>query len=172
MVDGGSNTLTWTPQRGESQIVAAFPNPTELASPNAYDAVPTCVAPTANGVVVADLNGRIFVVDGSSITVAPETTSAADGAFLVAAGGCASDGHGDVYVSDIFAGSVVKLELSTMTLSWVRPPGTLNFPAGVAIGRHGELYVANNSVCPGFVTPSDPTNPCGGVTGSIVRIDP
>ena len=30
------------------------------------------------------------------------------------------------------------------------PPGTLNFPAGVAIGKDGMLYVANNSVCPSF----------------------
>ena len=175
MVDGGSNTLTWTPQQGTPQIVAAFPDP-DPAAANAYDAVPTCVAPTAHGVVVADLNGRIFLVDGSSITVAPVEPTRVDDAFFAAAGGCASDGHGDVYISDIFTGGVVKFELSSNTLTWVRPPGTLNFPAGVAIGRHGELYVANNSVCPSFPTgPSGDAanpNPCEGVTGSIVRIDP
>ena len=73
------------------------------------------------------------------------------------------------------AGSLVKLTLGTMSLSWVRPPATLNFPAGVAV-RAGRVYVANNSVCPSFPTPpsGDPANPnpCAGVTGSIVSIQP
>jgi hypothetical protein len=170
-VDGGANTLTWVPQQGDPVVVAAFPDP-DPSTANAYDAVPTCVAPTAGGVIVADLNGRVFVVDGSSVTLARAAITPVDGAFLVAAGGCAADGRGNVYISDIFLGSVVKLALATMEMSWVRPPGTLNFPTGVAIGHHGEIYIANNGVCPSFPLPAgDPQNPCGGVTGSIVRLN-
>lgn len=181
MVDGGSNTLTWTPQIGHPRVVAAFPQPNPPASaenPVPYDAVPTCVAPVGHKVVVSDLHGRIFVVNArkSNQTVAPVQVTSLGGAFLVAAGGCAADGKGNVYLSDIFAGSVVKLSLATMTMSWVRPPSTLNFPSGVAVGRNGWLYVANNSVCPSFPTPAsgDPANPnpCEGVTGSIVRLHP
>ena len=165
MVDGGSNTLTFTPQVGQPRVVAAFPNPP--AGPETpYDSVPTCVAPTAQGVVVADLSGHVFRVDGSSLTVAPSDVTSADGAFLGTVGGCDSDGHGNVYISDIFLGSVVKLNLASMTLSWVRPPGTLNFPSAVAVGSGGWLYVANNSVCPSFPT----GGPCDGVTGSVVRM--
>jgi hypothetical protein len=165
MVDGGSNTLTWVPQNGTPNVVAAFPQP-DPAHQNAYDAVPTCVTRSGGEVVVADLNGSVFVVDGSSLTVKPSALSADNGAFLVAAGGCAADGRGNVYISDIFAGSVVKVALGSMTMSWVRPPGTLNFPAGVAVAEGGWLYVANNSVCPSFPT----QEMCTEVTGSIVRL--
>ncbi|MEZ5144967.1 MAG: ScyD/ScyE family protein [Acidimicrobiales bacterium] len=109
MVDGGSNTLTWVPQNGAPRVVAALPQPVDVAKPNAYDAVPTCVAPSGRSVVVADLNGRVFVVDGTSLTVQAASLTSPDGAHLVAAGGCAADGKGNVYISDIFAGSLVKV---------------------------------------------------------------
>lgn len=178
-VDGGSNTLTWVPQIGKPRVVAAFPQPDPPASaenPVPYDAVPTCVTRSGGKVVVSDLHGRVFVIDGSSVTVKPSAVTSQGGAFLATAGGCAADGKGNVYISDIFVGSVVKLHLGSMTMSWVRGPGTLNFPTGVAIARDGSLYVANNGVCPSFPTPpsGDPQNPnpCEGVTGSIVRIVP
>jgi len=167
MVDGGSNTLTWIPQQGSPRVVAAFPNP-DPATANAYDAVPTCVAPANAKVVVADLNGQIFLVDGTSLTVAPASVASVGGAFLVAAGGCTFDGKGNVYITDIFAGGLVRLNLATMSLSFVRPPGTFNFPSGVAIGKDGMLYVANNAICPGFPT----GGPCDGVTGELVRLSP
>jgi hypothetical protein len=168
VVDGGSNTLTFVPRRGAPSVVAAFPNPGSAA--NAYDAVPTCVAPTNDQVAVADLNGSIYLVDGTSVTVAPSAVTSSDGSALVAAGGCAADRKGNVYISDIYAGSVIKLDVNTMTTSWVLPPGTLNFPSGVAVGEDNAVFVSNNSVCPSFPTPVGADNPCGGVTGSIVKI--
>lgn len=170
VVDGGSNTLTFVPRRGTPRVVAAFPNPTVGPAANAYDAVPTCVAPTRGNVVVADLNGSIYLVNGTSVTLAPSAVTSNDGSFLVAAGGCAADRKGNVYISDIYAGSVIKLAVKTMTTSWVLPPGTLNFPSGVAVGEDNALFVSNNSVCPSFPTPVGPDNPCGGLTGSIVKI--
>ena len=201
MVDGGSNTLTWVPRRGTPRVIAAFPNPGPFPDPDpqhTFDAVPTCVTPVGghddvdderddqsldrgrpgprnNKVVVADLNGRIFVVDGSSITVAAASVTRVDGAFFAGAGGCVADGKGNVYITDIFAGGLVKPNLASMELSWVRPPGTFNFPTGVTIGKGGRLYVANNGVCPESPTPVAPlpdVNPCAGVTGELVRLNP
>jgi hypothetical protein len=169
VVDGGSNTLTWVPKVGTPRVLAALPNPPK-AHQNAYDSVPTCVAPTEQGVVVADLNGQMFLVKPSSnLTVKPKKFTSVGGAFLVSAGGCVYDNAGNVYVSDIFAGGMVKLSLRTMTMSWVRPPGTFNFPSGMAVKGH-TLYVSNNSLCPSFPTPVSKDNPCGGVTGSIASI--
>jgi len=169
MTDGGANTLTFVPHNGTPRVLAAFPQP-DPAHANAYDAVPTCVTTAGGRAIVADLNGRVFAVDGSSLTVSPAAVTSPDGAFLVSAGGCASDGRGNVYISDIFGGSVVKLDVRTMTMTWVEPMGTFVFPSGMAVDRDGAVYLSTNSVCPDFPTPAGNDNPCADVTGSIVRL--
>ena len=150
MVDGGSNTLTWVPQNGAPQVVVAFPQPDPPASPTnpvPSDAVPTC-APRP----VTPLWSPTFKA-GSSWSTArasrrkPNPVTMPQGQFFVAAGGCAADGRGNIYVSDIFAGSLLKLSLASMTMSWVWPPGTLNFPSGVAIGRDGSIYGSRTTAC-------------------------
>lgn len=163
VVDGGANTLSKIRSNFTQKVIAAFPNPEDPTVANAYDAVPTCVTQVGKRMLVADLNGRIFLVDGSTMYPTPIATTG-DG-FLVAAGGCAGDGRGNVYISDIFAGNVVKLSLRTNRLSIVAQG--LNYPTGVAISPRGQVYVANNGVCPAFPFP-DP--PCPG-TGQIVRLD-
>jgi len=169
MVDGGANTLTFVPHNGTPKVLAAFPQP-DPAHANAYDAVPTCVTTAGGKAIVADLNGQVFAVDGSSLTVSPAAVTSPDGAFLVSAGGCASDGKGNVYISDIFGGSVVKLDVSTMSMTWLEPMGTFVFPSGIAVGREGVVYLSTNSICPDFPTPASNDNPCSNVTGSIVRL--
>lgn len=170
MVDGGSNTLTWTPNGGSPRVLAAYPNP-PVAHRNAYDSVPTCVAPTEKGVVVADFNGQIFLTNTAHLLQKPAKTKSIGGAFLVGAGGCTYDNFGHVYITDILSGGLVKLDLRTLSLSWVRPPGTFNFPSGLVVSRDlKSLYVSNNGVCPSFPTPVGNGNPCGGVTGQVVKV--
>jgi hypothetical protein len=144
VVDGGSNTLTWVPRHGDLKVLAALPNPPQPTGENPYDAVPTCVTPVKGGrVVIADLNGRVFIYDGSTMFPTPQTLSGTGS--LVSAGGCAADRKGkNVYISDIFAGNVMKLSLKDMSLTPVAQG--LTFPAGVAVSARGTVDVANNGV--------------------------
>jgi hypothetical protein len=164
VVDGASNTLTWVPLHGTPSVLAALPNPP--AGGNAYDAVPTCVAPLKDGrVVIGDLNGRVFVYDGSTMFPTPQTLSGSGS--LISVGGCAADKRGkNVYFSDIFAGNVMKLSLKDMSL-WPVAQG-LSFPTGVAVSSHGKVYVANNGVCPSTQT-TPIANTCTG-PGEIVML--
>ena len=164
VVDGGSNTLTWVPRHGDPSVLAALPNP--APGGNAYDAVPTCVAPLKDGrVVIGDLNGRVFVYDGSTMFPEPETLSGTGS--LISVGGCAADRWGkNVYFSDIFAGNVMKLSLKDMSL-WPVAQG-LSFPTGVAVSKRGAVYVANNGVCPSTQTTPIPDT-CTG-PGEIVKL--
>lgn len=161
VADGGSNTLTWVPDRGAPKVLAALPN--GLGEGYPYDAVATCTAVVGNRVLIGDLNGRLYLYDGSTMFPQPLTLG---GDFLVATGGCAADRSGNVYVSDIFGGQVLKLSLDTMTLTQIATG--LSFPSGVAIGRDGAVYVANNGVCPAYLTGPIP-GLCGG-SGEIVRL--
>ena len=74
MVDGGSNTLTWTPQNGPPRVVAAFPQPDPPAGPHnpvPYDAVPTCVPRWAARSSCPICTVASSSSSGSSQTVAP-----------------------------------------------------------------------------------------------------
>jgi hypothetical protein len=167
VVDGGSNTLTWVPRHGDPKVLAALPNPPPPTGQNPYDAVPTCVTPLKGGkLLIADLNGRVFIYDGSTMFPTPQTLSGTGS--LVSAGGCAADRKGkNVYISDIFAGNVVKLSLRDMSLTPVAEG--LTFPTGVAVSAHGAVYVANNGVCPSTVAAPIPMTPCT-APGEIVRL--
>ena len=114
-------------------------------------------------VVIADLNGDVFVYDGSTMFPTPQLLGGTG--FLASVGGCASDGHGSVYISDIFVGNVMKLSLNDMSLTQVGEG--LNFPTGVAVAKDGTVYVANNGVCPSWLTLPEP--PCSG-SGEVDRL--
>ena len=86
----------------------------------------------------------------------------------------AADDTGNVYFVSMFAGlfpnpgtgSIVKVSASggMSTLATNMP---LVFPNGIAVGPTGALYVSVNSVCT-----TAPPNPCGTLTGGVVRITP
>jgi hypothetical protein len=162
VADGGSNTVTWVPQNGTPEIIAALPNGRGEGFP--YDAVATCVATVGHQLLIGDLNGRVYLYDGS--TMFPEPLTLGGTGFLASIGGCGSDGHGHVYLTDIFLGTVMRLTLSDLTLEPVAEG--LSFPAGVAVAKDGSVYVANNGVCPSTLTGPVP-GLCSG-SGEIVRL--
>jgi hypothetical protein len=57
VADAGSNVLSWAGNNGHVSIVHRFPVAMNPPEPFPTDAVPTCVAPQGNHLVVADLAG-------------------------------------------------------------------------------------------------------------------
>lgn len=171
VADAGANTLDWVANNGKVSIVQRFVVP-DPAEPFPTDAVPTCVAPSGHSLIVADLAGRIWRVTGSSADqiAGPTGTSYTGGPHYT---GCAADHAGNVYVVSMFSGLFPNP--GTGSLMKVSPDGTVSpvtgtdalfFPNKIAVGHDGALYVTTGSVCTNVVDP----NPCGGLTGSVIKI--
>ena len=164
VADAGANTLDWVGNNGDISILHRFvvPNPPE---PFPTDGVPTCIAQGAGGLIVADLAGRIWSVNGTNATLLSGQVA---GRHFT---GCAADAAGNVYLVSIFSGlfpnpgsgSVVELAANSSGSVSTIASG-LNFPNMIAIGPDGALYVSVNSVCP--ATPGK----CGPATGTVVKI--
>lgn len=176
VIDAGSNTLDFVTSSGKISVLAYIPNPEGPPDQRfPYDAVPTCVTNTRQGVYVADLAGRLWKWSNGSLT----EVALPDG-MLFAANGCTSDKMGNVYVVDMFStfgefgfapntGSVIKVTPSGHAS--VIATG-LNLPGGIAVARGGGIYVANNSVCPNDVSGLEfPFNLFCPVTGEVVLLN-
>jgi hypothetical protein len=166
VADAGANTLDWVGNNGDISILHHFvvPNPPEVFP---TDAVPTCVAQGAGGLIVADLAGRIWSVNGTNATLLSGQVA---GRHFT---GCAADAAGNVYLVSMFSGggfptpgtgSVVELAANSSGSVSTIVSG-LNFPNMIAIGPDGQLYVSVNSVCP-----ARPGGKCGPATGAVVKI--
>jgi hypothetical protein len=167
VADAGANTLDWVGNNGHITMVHRFPVPDP---PQLFptDAVPTCIARRAGGLIVGDLAGRIWSVNGSNATLLSGQEAMRH--FT----GCAADAAGNVYLVSMFAGlfpnpgtgSVVKLAAnSSGSVSTVA--SNLLFSNGITVGPDGQLYVSVGSVCP-----ATPGGPCGPATGGVVKITP
>jgi hypothetical protein len=167
VADAGANTLNWVGNNGDITMVHRFPVPNP-PQPFPTDAVPTCIAQGASGLIVGDLAGRIWSVNGSNATLLSGQEAMRH--FT----GCAADAAGNVYLVSMFAGlfpnpgtgSVVKLAAnSSGSVSTVA--SNLLFPNGITVGPDGQLYVSVGSVCP-----ATPGGACGPATGGVVKITP
>jgi hypothetical protein len=167
VADAGANTLDWVGNNGDISIVHRFvvPNPPE---PFPTDGVPTCIAQGAGGLIVGDLAGRIWLVNGTNATLLSGQVA---GRHFT---GCAADGAGNVYLVSMFSGlfpnpgtgEVVELAANSSGSVSTIASG-LVFPNMIAIGPDGQLYVTVNSVCP-----ATPGGACGPLTGGVVKITP
>ena len=165
VADAGANTLDWVGNNGDISVVHRFvvPNPPE---PFPTDGVPTCIAQGAGGLIVGDLAGRIWSVNGTNATLLSGQVA---GRHIT---GCAADAAGNVYLVSMFSGlfpnpgtgSVVELAANSSGSVSTIASG-LVFPNMIAIGPDGQLYVTVNSVCPAIAGGA-----CGPLTGGVVKI--
>jgi hypothetical protein len=165
VADAGANTLDWVGNNGDISILYRFPVPNP-PQPFPTDGVPTCIAQGAGGLIVGDLAGRIWTVNGTNATLLSGQVA---GRHFT---GCAADAAGNVYLVSMFSGlfpnpgtgSVVELAANSSGSVSTIASG-LVFPNMIAIGPDGQLYVTVGSVCS-----ATPGPPCGPLTGGVVKI--
>jgi hypothetical protein len=160
VADAASNTLNLVRPDGSVQILAYFPE-NALA-----DATPTCIAKGPDGALYV---GTLALVDsivfGPSAKVYRVDPSAADPSRLLTVlnlgslwadglgpiNGCAFGPDGSFYASEFFTapafanGDVVKIPFNAPDQHISLTGGTLLFPAGVAVGADGTVFVSNGS---------------------------
>jgi hypothetical protein len=186
VADAASNTLDLVSRSGKISILHYFEwrdrNPDNFPS----DAVPTCVAQTEDVLWVGDLSGKLWRVEGKSVTqVVPK--DGAGNPVLSHVTGCTTDDNGNLYLVNMFGPGPAFASQSFFQGSVVKYPtdeddgpasvlaGNLVFPNMPAIGPDGNLYVTARSICPAdgsrpaSVPPQAP-NPCVG-GGMVLRIN-
>jgi hypothetical protein len=174
IADAGGNSILRTNRRGRLEVLSLFPNmpnPTPIGPPM-VQAVPTGVVKGPDGFYyVSQLTGFPFLAGAAKVfRVDPRS-----GAYTTFASGFTNImdldfGHdGTLYVLEIDSDSLFGMVgpgtdggLWTVSRSGTPqkvalPAGTLTAPGGIAVGRHGTLYVSNRA------TEND--------VGEVLRID-
>lgn len=160
VADAGANTLNVVRPNGRNQILAYFPNNV------IRDSTPTCIAKGPDGALYV---GTLALVDSivlgpSAIVyrVDPAATDPNDLAKILSVAtpwatglwpinGCAFGPDGTFYASQLITnsgfsgGDVVKIPFANPASHTTLANDSLVFPAGVAVGKDGAVYVANGS---------------------------
>jgi DNA-binding beta-propeller fold protein YncE len=160
VADAGANTLNVVRLNGSDEILAFFPN-NVLA-----DSTPTCIAQGPDGALyigtLALIDSAVFGPSAVVYRVDPNATDPNNlGTVLNIAtpwatglwpiNGCAFAPDGSFYASQLFTnsqfggGDVIKIPFATPDVHASLTSGALIFPAGVAVGEDGNVYVSNGS---------------------------
>ena len=162
VADAGGNSLLRVSDRGRVSVIALFPN---IPTPNPFggdpipmNAVPTGVVRGRDGAYyMSQLTGFPFPVGGAKIF----RVDARTGASTTYAGGFTNamdldfGRDGTLYVLELDHDSLLAPSREGAIWAVPRgggtpervelPAGTLIEPGGIAVGRHGDLYVSNHS---------------------------
>ena len=127
---------------------------------------------------MADLNGRLFRLDGSTPTQIP-VVDRSGMALTHHVTGCSTAGADDgvIYLVNMWTtdgfpttntGSVVRYDVDRGSASMV--VDKLNFPNMLAVGQGRTLYVSANSVCPANGGPLADCEFMGQTSGVLLKI--
>ena len=158
VADAGENTVLRISDRGRIRVVNVFPN-TDVTVPFPHEgmqAVPTGVVVGPDGATyVSQLTGFPFPVGGAKVfRIDPRTGAVSTYASGITMGMDLAFGRdGTLYVLEIDSNSLLQPGSDGAIWAVPRhgtprklalPAGTLTEPGGIAVGRHGELYVSNH----------------------------
>jgi len=179
IVDAASNTLDLVSRTGQVQVLKYIPDPPTHQP--IFDAAPTCSARAPNGdLYIGTESNTLWRWDGHALTLV------LSGGKIGQVVGCVADRRGNIYVANLaarirgtfpdfneqpFDGSIVKVT-PRLTTSYVATG--LNYPTGLTLGEHGDLYVAVNGLCPADLSVLNSDNSPPGAcpeAGKIVRFD-
>ncbi len=175
VTDAGANTLDEVLPDGTVQVLAYFPNTT------LRDAVPTCVTKGPDGMLyvgtLALVDNFVFGHAATVYRVDPARTNPSDLSRVLSVAtpwatglwpinGCTFGADGNFYASQLFTnpdftdpqGDVVKIPFTSPATHTFMTGGALAFPAGVAVGPNGTVFVSDGAA---FVP-----------AGRVVRITP
>ncbi|MFI7340094.1 ScyD/ScyE family protein [Streptomyces sp. NPDC050085] len=138
VADAAGNDLIVVSPDGKAKPFTVFPNH------NGHEAVPTSLALGPDGnLYVGDLNGEATRPTARVWKVSPRGRILGWTSGFGSITGLAVGGHGDLYVSQLFAGAVTRVDHGTGKRTSMKVP----FPAGVAVDRRdGSVYVSAWSV--------------------------
>lgn len=160
VADAGTNTLNLVKPNGSDEILAYFPN--NIIA----DATPTCIAKGPDGALyigtLALVDSIVFGPSAKVYRVNPSQANPSDfstvlhvatlwASDLWPINGCTFGPDGSFYASQLITnsnfggGDVVKIPFATPNVHISLTNGALLFPAGVAVGPDGSIYVSNGT---------------------------
>jgi hypothetical protein len=164
VVDAAANSLLWISPFGQVKMLARFPAVPEVFGQATVQAqaVPTSVAVGPDGALyVGGLRGVPSLAGTADVyRVVPGHAPTVWATGFSAITDIAFDHHGRLLVLEFSTagllgqapGALLRVENNHRTTT-VLDTG-LAQPTGLAVGRHGAVYVANNGTSPGSATPS------------------
>jgi hypothetical protein len=175
--DAAAGDVDFVSNSGRVELVHYFQfNPPAGTFPS--DEVPTCIVRANGHVWMADLNGRLFRLDGPTPTQVLVVGQSGMPLIHHVTGCGTPDAEGSViYLVNMWTadgppmpknGSVVRFDVDLGSGSIVAKD--LNFPNMLAVSRNRTLFVSANSVCPANGGPSDECDIMGEHSGVLLKI--
>jgi sugar lactone lactonase YvrE len=169
VADAGANTIVSVDRKGEVSLFALLPDPPtgEITDPETgetfdTDAVPTSIAEDRHGNIYVGTLASELPGEASVFVYGPrggDPIKVIEGFTTVT--GVAVGRDGSIYVSELFGGDPTAIppgQLTKIARDGTRTTIPVPLPAGIAVDRWNNVYVAAWSISPadGLVPPDAP----------------